>query len=97
MVLNEDKCHFVVAGYRHEPHELLFATVGDAKIWESNSELLLGVTIDKEMKFKEHLTNLCKKVSRNISALARVSLCMTLRSEGFYSNHLLSLNLVTIH
>ena len=58
MVLNEEKCHFRMAGYRHEQ---LFANVGDAQIWESNDEVLLGITIDKEMKFKEHLTKLCKK------------------------------------
>ena len=74
MVLNEDKCHFLMDGYRHEQ---LFANVGDAQVWESNDEVLLGITIDKEMKFKEHLTKLCKKVSRKISALARVSRCMT--------------------
>ena len=61
MVLNEEKCHFLMAGYRHEQ---LFANVGDNQIWESNDEVLLGITIDKEMKFKEHLTKLCKKASR---------------------------------
>ena len=74
MVLNEDKCHFLMAGYRHEQ---LFANVGDARIWKRNEEVLLGITIDKEMKFKEHLSKLCKKVNRKISALARVSRCMT--------------------
>ena len=33
-----------MAGYKHEQ---LFANVGNAQIWESNSELLLGITIDK--------------------------------------------------
>ena len=43
-----------------------------ARIWESNEEMLLGLTIDKDLKFYGHITTLCKKVNRKISALSRV-------------------------
>ena len=41
MKLNNDKCHFIVAGNKHEN---LWVNVGD--IWETASENILGVTID---------------------------------------------------
>ena len=63
-----------MAGFRYEQ---MFVNVGDAQIWESNEEKLLGVTIDKELKFTGHISTLCKKVSRKISALARVSRYMS--------------------
>ena len=74
MKLNEDKCHVLMAGFRHE---VLYANIGTAQIWESKEEKLLGVIIDKDLKFNEHITTICKKVSRKISALNRVSRYMS--------------------
>ena len=51
----------------------MFANVGDEKIWESLSEKLLGVTVDSELNFNEHLSNICKKVSCKITALGRIA------------------------
>ena len=39
----------------------------------SQSVKLLGVKIDNEFKFKEHVTNICNKVSQKLHALARIS------------------------
>ena len=52
MQLNSDKCHFLIMG---NTPEHLWAKVGDCVIWESQKEKLLGVTIDKELKFNKHL------------------------------------------
>ena len=41
MKLNQDKCYLPVGGYKHES---ILANIGDAKIWESNKEKLLGGT-----------------------------------------------------
>ena len=56
--LNEDKCHFLFSG---NTPELMWAEVGDELIWESCHERLLGLTIDKQLNFDEHLSILCKK------------------------------------
>ena len=48
--------------------EMLWAKVGEEMIWESNSEKLLGLEIDKNLNFNKHLSNLCKKVSGKVSA-----------------------------
>ena len=52
MKLNEDKCHFIVSGYKHE---IMFADIGESKIWEKGQQKLLRVTIGKTLKFKEHI------------------------------------------
>ena len=68
MKLNQSKCHFLTCGTL----EHLWVKVGDAVIWESESEKLLGMTVDKMLTFNLHLRNLCKKVNRKVSALGRV-------------------------
>ena len=42
----------------------------------SDSQKLLGVTIDRKLNFKEHVTNLCDKASKQIQTLARIFLYM---------------------
>ena len=39
----------------------------------SSDEKLLGVTIDSELKFGNHIKELCLKVSKKINALCRIS------------------------
>ena len=46
--------------------------VGNEIIWESQSEKLLGMTVDKNLSFDLHLRLLCKKVNQKVSALARI-------------------------
>ena len=69
MKLNEDKCHFLTQGST----EVLFAKVGNEMIWESSTEKLLGITVDNKLNFDQHLTNVCKKASCKVSALAKIA------------------------
>ena len=50
MKLSEDKCHLLAGGYRHES---IWAKIGDARIWESNKQKLLGIHIDRILSFDE--------------------------------------------
>ena len=68
MKLNQSKCHFLTCGSQ----EHLWIRVGDERIWESQSEKLLGMIVDKKLSFDLHLRTLCKKVNQKVSALARV-------------------------
>ena len=70
MKLNDDKCHLLISGFKYQSH---WAMVGTSKIWESQHEKLLGVTIDKELKFKLHISNICVKAGRKLTALGRLS------------------------
>ena len=53
-------------------HEMMFANIWQSKVWESEKQKLLGVTIDKHFKFEEHIVKECKKTEQKHSALARV-------------------------
>ena len=76
MKINGDKCHFLLSGYKHE---MMFAKIEQSRIWESEKQKSLGVTIDKHLKFEEHIVKQCKEAGQKLSALARV--CNTLNQE----------------
>ena len=67
--LNADKCHLLVSNHDEDA-----SIIVNNKIVEgSKSVKLLGVKIDNKINFKEHLTNICNKVSAKLHALARIS------------------------
>ena len=70
MKLNEGKCHLLAFGTNQDAIKV---SVGEAIIKESSEEKLLGVIIDKNLNFKSHVSNLCKRASQKLHALARVS------------------------
>ena len=48
-------------------------TVGNKTISSSKCKKLLGIKIDNNLNFKEHIESLCKKVSQKINALSRLA------------------------
>ena len=48
-------------------------TIGSETISRSKCEILLGIKIDNNPSFKEHIESLCKKASQKINALARLA------------------------
>ena len=70
MKLNTDKCCLIVSGYKHEQ---VWANIGKDLIWESNDVKLLGVTIDRDLKFDKHVLKLCSKANQKLSALSRMA------------------------
>ena len=61
MILNTDKFHLIIAGNKHESIE---TDIGNNKMWESNNVKLLGVNIDRDLKFNSHMLNICSKGNR---------------------------------
>ncbi len=72
MILNQSKCHVLFSGPKTLV-EHLYVEVGGQVIWESLKEQLLGVSVDKAMKFHAHLETLCKKAGAKVTALGRLS------------------------
>ena len=70
MKMNSDKYHLLISGHKHEQ---IWAKIGNDKIWETRYVELLGVTIDNELKFDEHLLKICLKANRKLSALTRIT------------------------
>ena len=66
--MNANKCHLLITNINDRTVHI------DQDIIKcEDSVKLLGVTIDNKLTFKEHLSNLCKKVSLKLHALARIS------------------------
>ena len=40
---------------------MMFVNVGESRIWGKGQQKLFGVTIDKNLKFKEHILKQCKR------------------------------------
>ena len=49
------------------------ASMNELKIDKSDTEKLLGVKFDKKLAFDDHISDICKKAGRKISALTRVT------------------------
>ena len=79
MKLNQDKCHLLVSGYKHEN---VWAQIGDEKIWESNKQKLLGLQIDRNLHFNEYVPLLCKKAGKKLSVFPRLSNFMSIKQRG---------------
>ena len=75
MKLNTDKCHLLVSGHRYEH---MWVRVGQDKIWEDKEVKLLGITIDNDLKFDRHVSDICLKANRKLSALIRMSKFLSL-------------------
>ena len=74
MKLNTDTYHLIISGNKHES---LWTDIGNDKIWESNNVKLLGVNIDRDLKFNWHMLNICSKANRKLTILNRVSKYLT--------------------
>ena len=65
---NDDKCHLIVCNEENVSVTLRNKTISAAETVE-----LLGVKIDKNLNFTEHVSELCKKGNQKLHALARIS------------------------
>ena len=68
MKVNTDKSHLLLSG-----NTKLIANIDDNLIESEKDQVLLGITIDSNLSFEEHINNLCKKASQKLNALARIS------------------------
>ena len=83
MKLNQSKCHFLISS--NSP-EHLWIQVGEQIIWESLYEKLLGVTINKDLKFNDHVQSICKKAGAKVTALARLIRIVTMEQKKILMN-----------
>ena len=46
--------------------------INNKRICNSDSQKLLGVSIDKKLRFNDHVSNLCNKAGQKLNALATI-------------------------
>ena len=73
MKANPGKCHLLLGTKSPE-----VVSIDGKQISSSTAETLLGITIDSELNFGNHLCPIYNKVSRRINALRRIANYMPL-------------------
>ena len=73
---NADKCHLLVSS-----NEKVTIKIGSHEIANTKREKLLGVHLDSGLSFDYHISEICRKASRNVCVLARVTSCMSLSKK----------------
>ena len=71
LIANSSKIHFFFSSY-----ETKSIQIQNSCINPSFSKKLLGIKIDCNLTFLEHIKSLCSKANKKLSALSRVSKCM---------------------
>ena len=79
---------------RHKQKEKINLNINGAEIKCQNSVTLLGVEIDNELNFNNHISNICKKAGNKINAISRIqnsefSNFLDLRLDRFLSTALI--------
>ena len=73
MKSNPDKYHLLI----NNSKESFQIKIGNETVNNSKYEKLLGVKVDHELNFNEHVSSLCKKASQKVNALSRIASYMT--------------------
>ena len=68
---NPEKCHLLFSS--KTPTEIY---IGDASIKTNIKETLLGILIDSELSFDQHISSICSKASKKLHALGRIATFM---------------------
>ena len=82
---NADKCHLLV-----------IMNKDGFKLDQSDTEKLLVAKFDKKLTIDDHISNICKKSGRKISALARVMLYIGIAKKCILLNAFSLRSLVTV-
>ena len=70
MKLNTDKCHLLISGNKSEQIRIKL----NRNIVRAGCDVkLLEITLDNNLKFDKHVSNICSKANRKLSALTRVA------------------------
>ena len=81
MKSNADKCHLLVS-----TNKAVNIKIDNFDITNSNCEKLLGVKFDHKLTFDDHVSELCKKATKKIHALARATPYMDLSKKRILMN-----------
>ena len=67
------------------PRQPIILNINQMKIEESQKEVLLGLTIDNRLTFKDHVDMLCSTANYKLHALRRIKKYLALEKERCYA------------
>ena len=73
MKANPGNSHILLSNKKTEK-----VKINDVVLTSSVEEKLLGITLDSELKFEKHITDICNKASQKIHVLSRITSYMSL-------------------
>ena len=76
MKVNTGKSHLLVSGNVRSK-----AKIDNNYIESEKEQVLLGITINSNLTFENHINNICKKACQKLNALARVAPCMNMQKR----------------
>ena len=76
MKVNTGKSHLLLSG-----NSRATATIDNSYIESEDEQVLLGITIDSNLTFENHIRNICKKASQKLNALARITPFMSIQKR----------------
>ena len=85
MKANPGKYHLLLSG-----NDSRKITIGNKKISSHKFEKLLGIKIDNNLNYKEHIISLCKKASQKNNAFSRLALSMNFEQRRLAMNSFIS-------
>ena len=62
-------------------NQIKWTNIAETRIWKSKNEKLLGLTIDRNLNFDDHVFTFSKKAGRKLSALSRISNYMSFEKK----------------
>ena len=68
MKANHDKCHVLLS-----TQESFNIQIANFTIKSFKAKILLGINLDKNVKFDIHIDSTCQKANRKLDALARIA------------------------
>ena len=76
MKVNTGKSHLLLSGNARAT-----ATIDNSYIESEDEQVLLGITIDFNLTFENHINSICKKASQKFNALARIAPYMNMQKR----------------
>ena len=81
MILNLEKYYFMCIGKNVSDSE--FLNLNDLNLKNCKEVEILGVTLDRNLNFKRHIKNICRKAGQKLSALLRISSHINIDKKNF--------------
>ena len=93
LTLNVEKIEYMLIGSRKKLSNMsnlleIKVSIGNNEVEEVSNTKTLGIIIDENLKWKEHIDSASKKISKTIGILRRVKLFVSQDSLNImYTNH----------